>query len=354
MSNGFIFGQMFMIPPITRCMILAIGIVNLLVCLEVISPYSLYYSPLFLKKFEVWRVVTPFMYFGRPTLDVFMHIIFLYRYSCMLESGCRGISEYFWLIAVISGALFAISNIYRIPMLGASFSATITYIWTKRNPRAMVQIFGFISFPAFYLPFILPGFTLISRKSVSIDDVLGIFVGHLFYYFKDVYPRWGKDVLRTPCFIKRLFDEHPKECCKSRRGTTIKEGRIRAEKMKNSTSELKGKPIDDANGIKAVSISHEETTANNIVLDKTAGIINAETAITQGVQSDAVESIASTPLIKTVDSEEDGLVASTEAALDIDPNGSKPALNEPSNSKEESEDGWDDKWGMESNDESSK
>nr|AGE94904.1 endoplasmic reticulum membrane protein [Encephalitozoon cuniculi] len=230
MNNTFLLGQMLRVPPITRYMTLLISAVALLVYVDAVSPYSLYYSPLFLKRLEIWRVFTSFLYFGKPTLDMFMHVVFLYRYSRMLEEGCVNTSEYFWLILVISSVLFAISNIYGISALGTSFSATITYIWTKRNPRAIVQIFGFISFPAFYLPFILPGFMLLSRRSISIDDVLGIVVGHLFHYFKDVYPRWGRDILSTPCWVKKLFNEHPSSCCKARKGITIREGRERHER----------------------------------------------------------------------------------------------------------------------------
>ncbi|WEL39965.1 endoplasmic reticulum membrane protein [Encephalitozoon hellem] len=235
MSNDFLLGQILRIPPITRYIVLLISIVELLVYIDAVSPYSLYYSPLFLKKLEIWRVFTSFLYFGRPTLDMFMHVVFLYRYSRMLEEGCASTSEYFWLIFVISSALFVISNIYGISALGTSFSSTITYIWTKRNPRAIVQIFGFISFPAFYLPFILPGFMLLSKRSISIDDVLGIVVGHLFHYFKDVYPRWGRDVLKTPCWAKKLFNEHPSGCCKSQKGITIGEARKKYEKSMGSS-----------------------------------------------------------------------------------------------------------------------
>lgn len=234
MNNDFLLGQMLKVPPITRYMILLISTVALLVYIDAVSPYSLYYSPLFLKKLEIWRVFTSFLYFGKPTLDMFMHVVFLYRYSRMLEEGCVSTSEYFWLIFVISSALFAISNIYGISALGTSFSSTITYIWTKRNPRAIVQIFGFISFPAFYLPFILPGFMLLSKRSISIDDVLGIVVGHLFHYFKDVYPRWGRDILRTPCWAKKLFNEHPPGCCRAQKGITIGEGRAKYEKSVGS------------------------------------------------------------------------------------------------------------------------
>ncbi|AFN84162.1 endoplasmic reticulum membrane protein [Encephalitozoon romaleae SJ-2008] len=236
MNNEFLLGQILKVPPITRYMILLISTVALLVYIDAVSPYSLYYSPLFLKKLEIWRVFTSFLYFGRPTLDMFMHVVFLYRYSRMLEEGCVSTSEYFWLIFVISSALFVISNIYGISALGTSFSSTITYIWTKRNPRAIVQIFGFISFPAFYLPFILPGFMLLSKRSISIDDVLGIVVGHLFHYFKDVYPRWGRDILRTPCWAKKLFNEHPPGCCRAQKGITIGEGRAKYEKNIGSST----------------------------------------------------------------------------------------------------------------------
>lgn len=263
MSDAFLLGQIFRVPPVTRCLALSIVLVTLLVYTDTVSPYTLFYSPLFLKRFEVWRILTSFLYFGKPTLDVFMHIVFLYRYSRMLEEGCTGVTEYFWLVLVVSCVLFAVSNIYGIPTLGTAFSATITYIWTKRNPRAIVQIFGFVSFPAFYLPFILPGFMLLSRKSISIDDILGIAVGHVFYYFKDVYPRWGSNVLATPCWVKRLFGEHPVNCCRTqtnlsggaKKGTTIAEGRARYEANKarsdrKMAENTRTEPLDDVTDVR--------------------------------------------------------------------------------------------------------
>lgn len=273
MSNYFLLEQVFRVPPVTRCIAISIVLVTLLVYTDTVSPYSLFYSPLFLKKFEVWRVFTTFLYFGKPTLDVFMHIVFLYRYSKMLEEGCINTSDYFWMILVISSILFVISNIYGIPTLGTSFSSTITYIWTKRNPRAIVQIFGFISFPAFYLPFILPGFMLLSRRSISIDDILGIAVGHVFYYFRDVYPRWGRNVFATPCWVKRIFNEHPVNCCiDSKKGTTIREGRAKYEKSRAQSSmvdEDKTSVAEDTIITGTDGDAYNESINN--VLDKDAG-----------------------------------------------------------------------------------
>lgn len=299
MSSGSLLGQMFSMPPVTRWLALSIAVTTLLVYTDMVSPYSLFYSPLFLRKLEVWRVVTSFLYFGKPTLDVFMHIVFLYRYSRMLEEGCINTSEYFWLVIVVCSILFGISNLYGIPTLAAAFSATITYIWTKRNPRAIVQIFGFISFPAFYLPFILPGFMLLTRRSISLDDILGIGVGHLFYYFKDVYPRWGRAVLATPCWIKRLFGEHPADCCSASKnaskGITIGEGRARHERNMSQSS-IANSQCEDT------MVEHNETSVGeSIIADSTvqSAIPDMETSFLANGSETMQSLVENTPIEPT-------------------------------------------------------
>lgn len=220
-TNRSFLAQFFSTPPITRMLSLAILAVILAVYIKAVSPYMLMYSPQFLKKGEFWRIFTCFLYFGKPSLDVLIHITFLYRYSRMLEEGFIYSADYFWLVFIISSLLFLIANIFSINLLASAFSSTITYIWTRRNPHALVQIFGFISFPAFYLPFIVPLFMLITEKRVLSEDLLGIVVGHMYFFFKDIYPKWGSDVFRTPCFIKKMFGEHSEDCCRRKKYRTL-------------------------------------------------------------------------------------------------------------------------------------
>jgi Derlin-2/3 len=347
MANDILWGQISQIPPITRHLSLAIAVTTLLIYMEAISPYSLFYSPLYLRKLEFWRIATCFLYFGRPTLDVLMHIVFLYRYSRMLEEGCMNTSDYFWLVVVISAILFTIANIFSIPTLGASFSSTITYIWTKRNPRAIVQIFGFISFPAFYLPFILPGFMLLAKKSILVEDLLGIIVGHLFYYFRDVYPRWGYDVLRTPCLVKKLFGEHSSECrtCRKPPGRGVKIGPAKEKRASESSSRM-----EDGSGM-----AHSVTSTSGMVED------NDKTmeAVSNGSCILATNSVANTTGIADVsnvanNSEADGSrVSSSAAGLLLEDEGivstscMTPGRAEDGGDKEE----WDDTWVVDSSDE---
>jgi hypothetical protein len=125
----------------------------------------------------------------------------------MLEEGYTNTSDYFYMLVLVCMSLFLFSNIFYIPILGPCLSSVITYVWTRKNPTTHVQLLGCVIFPAFYLPFIVPIFTLISERKIPRDDLLGIIVGHLYYFFKFVYPTFGKDVLETPRIVKKMFCE---------------------------------------------------------------------------------------------------------------------------------------------------
>lgn len=217
MSNNIILGFVQSTPPITRVLVSAVMATTLLVYLNVLSPNQLTYSRYYLPRLQIHRGLTTFLYFGQINLEVALHILFLFRYSAMLEESCARTSDYFFMLLVIMGMLFLLSNIYYIPLLGPSLSCTITYIWTRRHPQTIVQIMGFVSFYAFYLPFIMPLFTLIFEGKVSMDEIVGIIVGHVIYFLRDVYPHIGSAFLRTPCWCHRLFNERG-ECCEAGSG----------------------------------------------------------------------------------------------------------------------------------------
>ncbi|KAI5168474.1 Derlin-2/3 [Pancytospora epiphaga] len=232
-------------PPITRLLISLIVVTTLLVYLNILEPHQLTYSRFYLKKLQLHRIFTTFIYFGRPSIEITLHVIFLYRYSLMLESSFVKTSDYFYMLLVIFALLFVLSNIYYIPLLGPSLSCTVTYIWTRRNPQTVVQIMGFVSFYAFYLPFIVPMFTLIFEGKVSMEEILGIIVGHIVYYLQDVYPRFGTTILKTPCWCHRLFNERG-ACCSARRpkGRKLSDFR-KTEGAKAEVEEGDSKPVLD-------------------------------------------------------------------------------------------------------------
>lgn len=214
MSNNVALHFIQTTPPITRVLVLLTIVVSLSVYLDLLAPQQISYSRFYLKDLELHRIFTTFFYYGRMNFELVMNFIFLYRYSSMLEESYGRTSEYLHVILLIFLCLFITSNVLYIPFLGTSLSNTITYLWTRKNPQSIVQIFGFVSFSAFYLPFIFPVVTLIFEGNISKDEIVGIAVGHIIFYFTEVYPKFGKSILRTPCVLHRLFKEECDLCLK--------------------------------------------------------------------------------------------------------------------------------------------
>lgn len=84
--------------------------------------------------------------------------------------------------------------------------AMLVYIWSRRSPQVRVNFFG-LTFQAPFLPWVLMGFSLLLGNSILVD-LLGIAVGHIYYFLEDVFPNQpgGKRLLLTPGFLKLLLD----------------------------------------------------------------------------------------------------------------------------------------------------
>ncbi|KAI5149564.1 Derlin-2/3 [Enteropsectra breve] len=294
-------------PPVTRILTFAIAIVSMLVYFNLLDHLDVTYSRYYLMKLHFHRIFTSFLFFGNISFELVMHIIFFYRYSAMLEESFQNTSDYFYLLLVIFTALFALSNIYYIPLLGPALSSTITYIWTRKNPHTMVQIMGMITFNAFYLPFVVPLFSLIFEGKISIEELVGIIVGHLVYYFSEVYPKNGRNFLKTPCWCHRLFREKCELCGPQSKKQPLRATKIRDLKIK--TTEPKKVQENVANdNITGANIASENITGANIkdeniiskveenvaeVKDSLTDAVNEKSAfIEENIQSNSIDNIS--------------------------------------------------------------
>ncbi|KAL0637875.1 hypothetical protein Q9L58_003095, partial [Maublancomyces gigas] len=82
-----------------------------------------------------------------------------------------------------------LSPIASMPFLGSPLSFSLVYIWARRNPSVRLSFLGLFVFTAPYLPWVLLGFSLLLHNTLPKDDLLGIVVGHIYYFFSDIYPR---------------------------------------------------------------------------------------------------------------------------------------------------------------------
>ncbi|XP_040859468.1 derlin-3 isoform X4 [Ochotona curzoniae] len=161
--------EFLQVPAVTRAYTAACILTTAAVQLELLSPFQLYFNPhLVFRKLQVWRLVTNFLFFGPLGFSFFFHMLFVFRYCRMLEEGSfRG--------------------------------RTADFVF--------MFLFGGFLMTAPFLPWALMGFSMLLGNSILVD-LLGIAVGHIYYFLEDVFPNQpgGKRLLLTPGFLKLLLD----------------------------------------------------------------------------------------------------------------------------------------------------
>ena len=161
---------------------------------------------------QYWRLLTTFLYFGPFSLDLLFHVYFLQRYARLLEeSSGRSPAHFSWLLLYSMTCLIAISPLVSMPFLGHPLSSTLVYIWSRRNPDTRLSFIGLLSFTAPYLPWVLMGFSLVLHGTIPKDEIMGVVIGHVWYFFSDVYPPLhnGSRPLDPPTWWRRLFEARP-------------------------------------------------------------------------------------------------------------------------------------------------
>jgi Derlin-2/3 len=88
------------------------------------------------------------------------------------------------------------------PFLASPLIFMMVYVWARRNPSVVMSFLGLFNFMAPYLPWVLFGLSFLVTNAFPLGDFIGIIVGHLYYYLKDVAPVTANlRPLKTPVFM---------------------------------------------------------------------------------------------------------------------------------------------------------
>lgn len=201
-------------PPITRTYAACALLTTAACALDVLSPFSLYFSwPMVVHKGQVWRIVTNFFFFGAKfSFDFLFHMFFLVQYCRQLEEGSfrNRPADFFWLLLFGAISLLLIAPLANLHFLGSSLTFMMVYIGARRNPFVRMQFLGLFTFTAPYLPWVLLSFSFLLGNDLLVD-LLGIGVGHVYYFLEDVYPRMlpsRRRLLKIPRVVEWLFASH--------------------------------------------------------------------------------------------------------------------------------------------------
>mmetsp|Transcript_11311 Transcript_11311/g.27239 ORF Transcript_11311/g.27239 Transcript_11311/m.27239 type:complete len:291 (+) Transcript_11311:107-979(+) len=205
------------LPIVTRYWFGATMLVTLTVNFQIISPYKIMFDWESLKgSLELWRLLTPFCYAGPFDFGTLIGCYMLVQFSKQYEKGGPfntgaggGTADYvFCMMFGTIGMLLSYPVLMPILSLPPVFCRNLTYyvlyIWSKRNPTANANIWGF-PIKAIYLPFAYLAMTVFMGQGYM-DMLHGIAIGHFYYFLVDVFPVvYGKDVLHTPAFLIDTF-----------------------------------------------------------------------------------------------------------------------------------------------------
>ncbi|GAB5033861.1 derlin-like protein [Nannochloropsis oceanica] len=204
------------LPPITRAYLIAAFFSTIFSHFGIVSPRKLIWDWEGLKNFQLWRLITPFTFFGGLGMPFVMQLFMLVQYSSRYEispfntGGGGGSSDYAMMLIFGAGALH-ILNLYMGKMvLGSCLVMMITYVWSCREPHSMVSFWGF-TLEAMYLPWALTALQFLMNGQQGLSDpLMGIAVGHVYFFLIDTLPvEYDWDVLKTPNFLVDAFEGPP-------------------------------------------------------------------------------------------------------------------------------------------------
>eukprot|EP00544_Gedaniella_sp_CCMP2646_P011748 CAMPEP_0202481878 /NCGR_PEP_ID=MMETSP1361-20130828/1349_1 /ASSEMBLY_ACC=CAM_ASM_000849 /TAXON_ID=210615 /ORGANISM="Staurosira complex sp., Strain CCMP2646" /LENGTH=235 /DNA_ID=CAMNT_0049109517 /DNA_START=20 /DNA_END=727 /DNA_ORIENTATION=+ len=177
------------IPVVSRMYLTGAFLTTAACAVDIITPYSLYFSWDLIKAGQVWRLLTSYLFFGVFSVDFLFHMYFLVRYSRMLEEGdFRGRTAnflYMLLFGIINMTFFA--SWAELNFLGSALTFMMVYIWGRRNEDVKMSFLGFFTFNAPYIPWVMLTFSVLLGNPV-VTDLIGIAVGHMYYFLEYVYP----------------------------------------------------------------------------------------------------------------------------------------------------------------------
>lgn len=212
------------IPPVSRMYLTGAFLTTAACAVDIITPFSLYFNWTLVLQGQVWRLISSYLYFGLFSVDFLFHMYFLVRYSRLLEEGdFRGRTAdyvYFLLFGIFN--MTVVASYFQVHFLGSALTFMMVYVWGRRNEDVKMSFLGVLSFNAPYLPWVMLTFSVLIGNGITMD-LLGIAVGHIYYYLQYVYPKVAQirgfkiqRLLEPPAVLHYLcgsyqpvYEEHP-------------------------------------------------------------------------------------------------------------------------------------------------
>jgi len=154
------------------------------------------------KRGQLWRLATCFLYFGKFGLSYGLTFNFLWTYMSSLEKiNYKTPDEFFLMILFGAVGLLSTSPFFGISadMLGHGLSSFLVYIWSRIYEGQQVNFMDLFVIRAEYIPwaFLMQAWLLEGESPVS--DIVSLVIGWVYIYLKQ------RNLLSFPAAVQNLF-----------------------------------------------------------------------------------------------------------------------------------------------------
>eukprot|EP00736_Rhodelphis_marinus_P003202 Rmarinus@m.12564 len=194
------------LPLVTKNYFISAVSVTLAANFGLISWDRLYWDIPLIMKFQLWRLITPFLVLGGLGFSLLIVLMMLVRYSQALEQGIFAgrPADYLFCLIFCAISLIGLNFLIPMPFMGQPLVYALVYVWSRHNPDTIVSFMFGLRFQALYLPWILAGFHMLLGSS-PMPYLMGIASGHVYFYLDHIYPNTsGRRLLHTPQFLEKL------------------------------------------------------------------------------------------------------------------------------------------------------
>ena len=199
-------------PKITKILVLSSFGISILVWSGLINTLDIYLNfYLIFHKYEIWRIVTTFLYFGEFNLNLILHMFIFFRDSKILERKIfQGNSaDYLYFILFCMIFLLILSPITKTLFLSTSLNFAMMYYWGRKSKMTNVEFMGVFTFRAPYLSIFYLMISFLLGYEYK-ELIIGIIVGHVYFFLKEILPRIkgvkGIKLLETPKIVQKMCD----------------------------------------------------------------------------------------------------------------------------------------------------
>jgi Derlin-2/3 len=201
------------LPLVTRYWVGATVVTTLAVNFGVINAALIpFYWEAISSKFELWRLLSCFLYVGPFSFGMLISLFLLVQFSERYERGGPfntgaggGTADYVFMMMILTALMLVTYPLALMvfplpPFFAQNLIFAVVYTWSKKFPTASVNIWG-VPVPGTYVPFAFLGLRVLTGSAVF-DILHGMAVAHVYYFLADVVPQvQGRELLQTPQFL---------------------------------------------------------------------------------------------------------------------------------------------------------